>query len=370
MVSSAENLFLVDITQESTPTVTVVIPAYNEAEYIADTVNLFCSSRYPQIIQILVADGGSTDQTAEIVTAIAQIDSRVQLVPNPQKIQSVGLNRMIAIAQGKIILRADAHADYVADYVEQCVQALIASQALNAGGSQRYVAKTPFQSGISLASRSWLTGVAKYRNPAYNGYADTVFLGCFWKSALDQIALQQKGEVFDTTQVRNQDLELNIKLRELADNAIYVSSSVKVGYFPRKTWYSLAQQYFKDGRGSYITAAKSLRRKPMRQKMPFLALSSLILLWLVDVVLFRGYLRITWLLFLCSLIPVIEALRVSLLYRSNFAKEIWKGHPRHSPPLFVRFLLCAIALFTMPISYAVGYGFQLIRNRILQVKGW
>ena len=84
-------------------------------------------------------------------------------------------------------------------------------------------------------------------DPKYDGYADTVYIGCFWRQAL----LDVGG--FDTTQITNQDAELNQKLLSKSEQAIYISSKIRVWYYPRKTWKSLWIQYFKYGRGRYLT---------------------------------------------------------------------------------------------------------------------
>jgi glycosyltransferase involved in cell wall biosynthesis len=355
---------------QNNPTVTIAIPTYNEANHIESVIRGFLHQKYPTLLEMIVADGGSTDGTQKIVIEISLEDSRVKLLNNPLKIQSAGLNLILNQSQGDIFLRADAHTEYATNYLEKCVEALTHSKADNVGGSQRYVAKTSFQAGVALASKSWLTGVAKYRNPQYEGYADTVYLGCFWKHSLLKIADTNQGEAFDTTQVRNQDLELNLKLRETNSCAVYVSPSIKAWYFPRDNWNLLFSQYFKDGRGSYITAQKSPDNSPIRQKLPFLSLFILIFLWLIDLMIFHGHLYSTVLVGICTIIPFIEAFRVTTKFNSVFDSEIWKGTSFDRPNLLVRCFACLICLFTMPIAYAIGYAYQLIKNTVLRVQGW
>ena len=47
-------------------TLTVAIPAYNESENIERIVREFLSTAYPNLMEIFVADGGSTDGTQDI----------------------------------------------------------------------------------------------------------------------------------------------------------------------------------------------------------------------------------------------------------------------------------------------------------------
>ncbi|WP_218277043.1 glycosyltransferase, partial [Pseudomonas sp. FW306-2-2C-D06B] len=75
-------------------------------------------------MEILVADGGSIDATREILHCMGSDDPRIQLVDNPDRIHSAGMNRMIKRSRGDVIVRMDVHAEYAPDYVRKCVEAL------------------------------------------------------------------------------------------------------------------------------------------------------------------------------------------------------------------------------------------------------
>jgi glycosyltransferase involved in cell wall biosynthesis len=348
----------------SHPTVTIAIPAYNEAAHIESVITGFLNQQYPGLVEILIADGGSTDGTQDILNQIAAQNPIVKLVHNPQKIQSHALNIMLKEAKGDIFLRSDAHCIYANDYIASCVKALLNSEALNVGGAQRFIAKTPFQSGVALASKSRLgNGGAKYRDPNYNGYAETVFIGCFWRKALEEVS------GYSTEAVTNQDAELNLRLLEKTHKAIYVSSEIKVWYFPRKTPKSLWTQFFRYGRGRYITARRHPGRSPLRSKIPSIA----VVFWLISVILLGstvGFVPATLLIIITALIPLIESIRLTLQYKNNFNEIFWRGNESDTPSLFARCFYCWIALLIMPIAYTTGGFFQLIRHRLFKVEGW
>lgn len=348
----------------SNPTVTIAIPAYNEAANIESVITGFLNQQYPRLIEILIADGGSTDGTQDIVNQIAAQNPIVKLLQNPQKIQSHALNIMIKEAKGDVFLRADAHCIYASDYIENCVKALLDSEALNAGGAQRFIAKTPFQSGVTLASRTYLgNGGAKYRDPNYTGYVETVFMGCFWHQNLLEV-----GGYYEPS-TPNEDAELNLRLLEKTPKAIYVSSEIKVWYFPRKTPKSLWIQFFRYGRGRYITARRHPRRSPLRSKIPSLAIVFL----LISAILLAttlGFIPATLLMIISALIPLIESIRLTLQYRNNFNEIFWRGNESDIPSSFSRCFYCWIALLIMPIAYTTGGFFQLIRHRLFKVEGW
>lgn len=358
-----------DYTQN--PSVSIVIPTYNEAENIEAIIKCFLATNYPNLLEIIVVDGQSTDGTGNLVKNIAREHPIVRVIENPLRIQSAGLNIGFKASRGDILLRADAHCDYGSDYIEQCVLALQQSEALNVGGCQRFVARSPFQAGIALASRSWLgSGGAKYRDPEYTGYADTVYLGCFKRQALLNINSSSDTEVFDTSQITNQDAELNQRLLDLSPQAIYISSQIKVWYYPRTTWKSLWKQYFKYGRGRYLTATKHRGRSQIRGKLPFLFFSTMILLLVFELFFPSVDLYIKKICIFGILLAFLESLRVNFNLRNDFASEIWRGSPQEVPSFFFRCIACAIVILTMPIAHFSGYGYQTFKNRILSIKSW
>ena len=62
-------------------------------------------------IEILVADGGSSDATREIVSRHAEDDPRVQLLDNPRRLQSAGLNAALHIAKGCLLYTSPSPRD-------------------------------------------------------------------------------------------------------------------------------------------------------------------------------------------------------------------------------------------------------------------
>jgi glycosyltransferase involved in cell wall biosynthesis len=335
--------------------VSVAIPVYNEANSIEKIVRSFLKTNYPNLLEILIADGGSNDGTQNIISRISQEDSRVKLLDNPGKIQSAALNIMLQECKGDIFLRADGHSDYAPDYIEKCVEALLKSKADNVGGAQRFVAKTTFQSGVALASRSFLgSGGAKYRNPNYDGYADTVYLGCFWQQHLLEIG----GYCIEATP--NEDADLNQRLINHNKKAIYVDSSIKTWYYPRNSWHSLFVQYFRYGMARCRTNAKYLLKSQLRGLLPFIVISNTILLLIIDVLYSPLSLPTEVLFFIGLFLPFLESLRVTLKFRQNFDLEIWRGDQENYPSLFSRWFWCGITLLTMPVAHFAGYSYQIL----------
>ncbi|MEN9564813.1 MAG: hypothetical protein RLZZ69_9 [Cyanobacteriota bacterium] len=344
------------------PSVSIIIPTYNETDNIEAVVQKFLNSKYPHLLEIIIVDGTSTDGTQDKIENLSRIHPQIKLLDNPQRIQSAALNIALKACKGDIYLRADAHCNYAPDYIEQCVDALQKSQAVNVGGAQRFVAANTFQAGVSLASRSLLgSGGAKYRNPHYDGYAETVFLGCFWRSVLADIG------GYEVT--RKEDSELNFRLLETyGEKAIYISSQIKVWYFPRRNWLGLWRQYIKYGRGSCIMSARYADTLPLRNKIPFFGIMLLTTALIADLMIFHGALHTIPAIILGICLIALEAARVTAKYHSGFSEKFWFNPQKAVPNFFSRWFWCTIAIATMPIAHFVGFGYQLYLRKVLGNK--
>jgi cellulose synthase/poly-beta-1,6-N-acetylglucosamine synthase-like glycosyltransferase/peptidoglycan/xylan/chitin deacetylase (PgdA/CDA1 family) len=87
------------------PPVSIVVPAYDEADVIAPTVRSLAASDYPQF-EVIVVDDGSKDGTAGIVERLALENVRVLREPNSGK--PAALNAGIAAARHALIVTVDA----------------------------------------------------------------------------------------------------------------------------------------------------------------------------------------------------------------------------------------------------------------------
>ena len=101
------------------------MPVQNEAAFIAQSLKGVLAQDYPSNrIEVLVADGLSTDGTREIIESFASRHPNLQVIENPGKIVPTGLNAAIAQTRGEIIIRIDGHCRIARNYVTQCVEHL------------------------------------------------------------------------------------------------------------------------------------------------------------------------------------------------------------------------------------------------------
>ncbi len=86
------------------PSVSIIIPAYNEEEHILETINSLKKLSYPRnLIEIIVIDDGSTDKTAEIANLTG-----VTVLKKENAGKANALNLGIEKAKGEIIACVDA----------------------------------------------------------------------------------------------------------------------------------------------------------------------------------------------------------------------------------------------------------------------
>lgn len=87
--------------------ISVVIPAYNAAAFIAESIGSACRQTHADL-DIVVVDDGSADDTAQIVRTLAAGDRRIRLVEADHRGVSAARNRGIAEARSSLIATLDA----------------------------------------------------------------------------------------------------------------------------------------------------------------------------------------------------------------------------------------------------------------------
>lgn len=89
------------------PLVSVLIPAYNARQTIAESLRSAQQQTYADI-EIIVVDDGSTDDTANIVSRIGAQDPRITLIRQPNAGVAVARNTALAGSKGSLIAPLDS----------------------------------------------------------------------------------------------------------------------------------------------------------------------------------------------------------------------------------------------------------------------
>jgi glycosyltransferase involved in cell wall biosynthesis len=199
------------------------------------------SQSVPGEMELVLAIAPSKDRTVEIAKELAVRFPGLQIVENPKGITPAALNLAIAKSKYEVVLRVDAHSELSAGYAELALEILNQTGAGNVGGMMVAKGKTDLQSAIAFAynNRVGLGGGA-FHVGGKAGPVETVYLGVFRKSVLDEVG------GFSDTWVRGQDWELNQRIIK-AGHQVWFDPRLQVGYYPRATLSELAKQFFKTG---------------------------------------------------------------------------------------------------------------------------
>ncbi len=255
-----------------TPFVSILIPTFNEEGFISECLNSIFNNNFPHDkLEILVIDGGSTDNTIKEVGAFCSLNPEVKLIHNPKKIVPAAMNIGISEAKHSIILWLGAHAIYQNRYISNSVSTLLEEKCSSVGGVISPIGKTLVGQAIAAATTSKFgIGNAKYRNAKKRQEVDTVFGGCWLKENILSIG------GFNENWVRNQDYELNFRLRKRI-GPIILEPTIQCQYYCRETIPSLAKQYFQYGFWRFNTLLKHPKSFTLRQGAPLFLLVGLLL---------------------------------------------------------------------------------------------
>ncbi len=249
------------------PEISVIVPCYNEAGTIRGLLDAIRNQTLPHDrLEVVVADGGSTDRTREKISEFIQEHPQldVSLVENPARAIPAALNVAIKHARGEILVRLDAHSEPAPDYLERCIETLDRTEAANVGGvwEIRPGKGTWISKSIAAAAAHPLgAGDARYRVSGEEGPVDTVPFGAYQRAWIKRVGS------FNEQLLTNEDYEYNVRIRE-AGGVVWFSPSIRSIYYARDTLPELARQYARYG----FWKARMLRIHPgsvrWRQVLP------------------------------------------------------------------------------------------------------
>jgi cellulose synthase/poly-beta-1,6-N-acetylglucosamine synthase-like glycosyltransferase len=124
-----------------TPSVTVVISAFNEASHVEATVRNKLSQDYaPELLDVMIVSDGSTDGTDEVLKGLALLEPRVKFFrQEPRAGKTEALNGLVERAGGEIVVFSDANSMYRPDAVRRLVEVFADPRVGYASGRMLYV---------------------------------------------------------------------------------------------------------------------------------------------------------------------------------------------------------------------------------------
>ena len=325
------------------PFVSVIVPCYNEENTITSLLESLAQQGYPlDRLEVIISDGMSEDGTRQRIAEYQEKNPQLQVrvIDNPIRAIPNALNLAVKHANGRIILRLDAHCVPAEGYIERSVQGLVQGKGQNVGGLWKIKPGAETWSGRSIAasaSKPLGVGDARYRYSEIAGEVDTVPFGAFWKSYLEELG------GYNEELLTNEDYELNTRIRSKGDK-IWFDPAIRSTYFARPKFKALARQYWRYGFWKYKMLKKYPGSLRLRQAIPPLFVLGWMVLILASV--FSNMLR--------TLLAIMVLLYILILVIASLPAAI-----REKDPAFL--IGVPIAIATMHFSWGAGFLWSLIK---------
>jgi succinoglycan biosynthesis protein ExoA len=244
--------------------VLIVIPCLDEAANLPRLIDQF--RRNAPGAMIVVVDGGSQDGSQAIVAEIADDCDTVQLMHNPARIQSAGINAAVSQFgdERRWLVRVDAHCTYPDEFTASLLQAAARHGADSVVVPMVTSGAGCFQRAVATAQNSVIgTGGSAHRHVRAGRFVD------HGHHALMTIEAFRRVGGYDASFSHNEDAELDHRLGT-AGARIWLEPGAAVTYLPRATPAALFRQYRNYGRGRARTVAKHRLRLRLRQFLPLM----------------------------------------------------------------------------------------------------
>lgn len=265
------------------PFISVIVPVRNEAAFLADTLRQLLEQRYDAgRFEVIVADGGSTDDTRAIVAALQTRYAHLRLLDSPRQWSSAGRNAAVQAARGDLVLVIDGHCDLRnPHYLRNLADAFATSGADSIGRPQPLDAAgaTRLQRAIAAARASRLG-----HHPASHIYSNREGF-----VPPESVAIAYRRGVFDAIGLFDErfdaceDVEFNHRLAQ-AGLTCWFTPRVQVHYHPRANLGGLFRQMVRYGRGRVRLLRKHPETFSLSAVLPaaflaFVAAGPLLVLW-------------------------------------------------------------------------------------------
>lgn len=257
------------------PKVSIIVPTYNEETYIKQCVKSIIRNDFPkELLEVLFVDGMSEDGTREIICEYAKEFTYIKLVDNPKRIIPCAMNIGIRQANGRYIIRLDAHSVYPKNYISKLLKQKEKLRADNVGTA--FIVEVLNKNRKSCSIKKVLSNKFGNGNGLHRvgvdkpTIVDTVPFGCYKKEIFNTIGY------YDERLIRKEDSEFNNRLVRNG-GIIYLLPDMKFTYYARETYSKLARNNYKNGLWNILTSyyTKSFYSSRLRHFIPLAFILSL-----------------------------------------------------------------------------------------------
>lgn len=183
--------------------ITVVIPAYNAAQYLPEAIESVLSQTFADF-EAFIIDDGSTDNTAEVARLYVERDSRFKYFSQANQGVSASRNQGIKLAKAELIAFLDADDQWLPNKLETHVKHFDSSPDLGISfGQVEFMLSTGQPTGVT--SRSRLSKI----EPKHLYYENLIVNPS--NAVIRRKALEQVG-YFNQDLITMEDLELFLRI--------------------------------------------------------------------------------------------------------------------------------------------------------------
>ncbi|MFH8080561.1 MAG: glycosyltransferase [Candidatus Aenigmatarchaeota archaeon] len=223
------------------PSVSILIPAYNEEKVIADTIKSILVSDYENDMEVIVINDGSTDRTEKIVKEMQKKDKRIKLLKTNHVGKARALNYGAKKAKYDYLVFLDADSVVDKNAIKEIIKPLQYRNIAAASGVVRAkITKHPltwFQDFEYILSSGW-----RYLCSLMN--AVSVLPGFF--ATKKSVFLKVGGFEADTL---TEDFDITLRFKKYGYDAVVRLEAVMYTTVPTK-FSSLTKQRMRWGRGN------------------------------------------------------------------------------------------------------------------------
>jgi len=264
------------------PSVSVVVPVYNEAKRLEALIASLRAQDYAGTTELVFVDGDSADESMMILqhaAAEATTGPSIVIVHNPKRNIPTAMNLGIRAATGEIIVRVDGHSLPPVDLVSTLVNYLAEHEGLEvAYGRWEVVPSVPSHVGRALAAAytHWLSGAGSgYRSNKNLGSApvhvDTVPYGAFARSTWAAVG------GFDESLQAAEDYDFMLRVR-LAGGHVILLPGLVITYYARSNFTAVWRNAVRFGFWTTVMQRKHKRIVKARKAAPLVLLLAFLLM--------------------------------------------------------------------------------------------
>ncbi len=240
--------------------VSVVIPVLNEGGSLEVVLRALLGQDYPaDKFEVLVVDGGSTDDTLAVASRLSRAHSNVRVLLNPARLSSAGRNAGARAARGDVVMFVDGHCEVPDRFLLGSL-----SQLFRSTGADVMCRPQPLQTSELSATQQAIALARASRlghNPGSHifaeseqGFVDPESSGAAYaRRVFDTIGF------FDESFDACEDVDFNLRARASGLKA-FTSPRLTIRYKPRDSLGSLFRQMMRYGAGRARLFAKHPRR--------------------------------------------------------------------------------------------------------------